>query len=293
VRTALAFSLPFIPLALLTRFQSDSGNALGLVGRLGVGVVSTVIGALLFAVAALGLTWLFNRRTVLSGRLGAIRDNAVAPLFGALAVFSVGLLAVVAALVYGLIRGHERMAQLGVAVLGAGNGALAGVLWSAGVPLNLSGNASTSALGGLTPSGAKDVDLFTFTDGSGWFWLGPVLLLAVMVLVATALALRQNTIEDARREGLRFAGALAVVAFLAALLLRISFGSSGAAGGFSARGDASAMFNPIVAAFVLAIWGIVTGLLAPVVAAKVPSGFVTAVRRRFGVASTPVPPPTY
>ncbi|MET0763396.1 MAG: streptophobe family protein [Blastococcus sp.] len=287
VRTALVFTAFFLPLSLLTRYQADDSDVLDVSGRLGVGVVSTVIGALLFAVAALGLTWVFHRSTALPGRVAALRDKALAPLLGAVAVFSVGLLAVVAALIYGLIEESDKLIQTGVALLGAGNGALASVLWSAGVPLNVEGTASTP-LSELSPSGSESVDLFTFTDGSAWFWLAPVLLLATMVLVATALAVRQNTVEDARREGFRFAGALALVAFLATLLLRI--GVDGAAIEFSTAGDGSAMFNPIVAAFVLAVWGVLTGLLAPVVAAKVSSGFVTTVRSRFGAEVEPTPP---
>src|SRR5438309_10442805 len=106
-----------------------------------------------------------------------------------------------------------------------------------------------------------------------------------MLLVATALAVRQNTIEDARREGFRFAGALAFVAFVATLLLRIGFDGGGNASqfnGFQAAASGSLMFNPLMAAFVLAIWGVLTGLLAPVVAAKVSAGFVIDVRRRVG-----------
>ena len=287
VRTALVFTACFLPLSLLTRYNNDDFNELGLTGRLGVGVFSSVFGALLFAVAALGITWLFHRHTALPGKVGAFRDRSLAPLVGAVAVFSVGVLAVLVALVYGLIEEDDKAAQIGVALLGGGNGALSSVLFAAGVPLNLNGTAS-SPLGEVTPDGSDSVDLFTFTDGSGWFWLAPLVLLATMVLVATALAVRQNTIEDARREGFRFAGALALVAFLATLLLRIGFG--GEAGEFGVGADGSAMFNPIVAAFVLALWGVVTGLLAPVVAAKIGSGFVMNVRRRFGAAA-PTPPP--
>jgi hypothetical protein len=295
VRTVLVFTVVFLPLSLLTRFNGDEPNELGLSGKLGIGVVSSVFGALLFAVAALGLAWFFSRATVLPGKLGAFRDRARAPLGGALAVFSAGLLGVLVALVYGLINGDEKAAQIGVAILGAGNGALASVLWSAGVPLSLNGNAGASAISELSPSGGENVDLFTFTDGSGWFWLAPVAMLVVTLLVATALAVRQHTVEDARREGFRFAGALAVVAFLATLLLRISTGASGGGlGDFSdvgASASGSAMFNPFLAAVVLALWGVVLGLFAPVVAGKIGSGFVTAVRRRFGVASAPTPPP--
>ena len=287
VRTALVFTAFFLPLSLLTRYATEDSTILNVQGRLGVGVVSTVIGALLFAVATLGLTWLFRRSTALPARVAAFRDKALAPLLGAVAVFSVGLLAVLGALIYGLIEESDKMIQIGVAVLTAGNGALAGVLWAAGVPLNLEGSANGGPLGQFSPSGSDSVDLFTFTDESAWFWLAPVALLAAMVLVATALAVRQNTIEDARREGFRFAGALALVAFLATLLLQV--GVDGGAAEF-ATADASAMFNPIVAAFVLAVWGVLTGLLAPVVAARVPSGFVANVRRRFGVATEVAPP---
>jgi hypothetical protein len=288
VRTALVFTALFLPLSLLTRYQAEGAEAIGVVGRLGVGVVSSVLGALLFSVAVLGLTALLHRSTVLPGRWGALREKALASLFGAVAVFTVGLLAVVATLIYTLIEESGKLAQLGVAVLGAGNGALATVLWSAGVPMNVDGNASATPLGRFAPSGSDSLTLFTFTDGSAWFWLAPLLLLATMLLVATALAVRQNTIEDARREGFRFAGALALVGFVAALLLRI--GVDGEASEFQTAADGSAMFNPIMAAFVLAIWGVLTGLLAPVVAAKVSSGFVTSVRRRFGAAVESTPP---
>jgi hypothetical protein len=291
VRTALVFTVCFLPLALLTRYKAEGPDAVYAVGRLGVGVFSTLFGALLFAVAVLGLTVLLHRSTALPGRVGVFRDKALAPLVGAVVVFSVGLLAVLAVLIYGLIEDGEKMMQLGVAVLGAGNGALATVLWSAGVPLAFDGSANaTGPLAQYAPVGSDSMSLFTFTDASGWYWLAPVVLLATMVLVATALAVRQNTIEDARREGFRFAGALALVAFVAALLLRIGFGAEGDASEFAANADGSAMFNPLLAAFALAIWGVLTGLLGPVVAAKVPSGFVTGVRRKFGAAVEPTPP---
>jgi hypothetical protein len=290
VRTTLVFTACFLPLSLLTRYQTDDVNPLGLNGRLGVGVISTVFGAVLFAVAALGLTWLLSRSTVLPGRVGLVRDKARAPLLGAVAVFAVGLLASLVALIYALVEEGDQMVTLGVALIGAGNGALFSVLASAGVPLNVEGNANSSLLSEFTPVGSQRIDLFTFTDQSAWFWLAPVLLLAAMVVVAAALAVRQNTIEDARREGVRFAGALALVAFLATLLLRIAVEGEGSGDEFSASADGSVMFNPLVAAVVLAVWGVITGLLAPVVATKLPSGFVVAVRQRFGAATGPTPP---
>ncbi len=290
VRTALVFTACFLPLSLLTRYETEEFNALGLVGQLGVGVVSSVFSAFLFAVAALWLTWFLRRGTAMPGRVAAFRDTAIAPLVGAVAVFSVGLLAVLVGLVYLLLEEGDKAVTLGVALLGGGNGALLSVLLSAGVPLDMEGSASIP-ITQFAPIGATSVDLFTFTDESAWFWLAPVALLAVTVLVATALAVRQNTIEDARREGARFAGALALVAFVATLLLRV--GAESEAGEFDASADGSLMFNPLLAAVVLGIWGIVTGLLAPVVAAKMPSGFVMAVRRRFGAAPDPVPPAQY
>jgi hypothetical protein len=288
VRTALLFTLLCLPLALLTRYEAQNTTIVAVAGRIGVGVVSTLFGALLFAVAALGLAWLFSRSTPLTGRAGAVRDKARAPLVGAVAVFGVGLLAVLVGLVYVLIEENDKLIQTGVFVIGAGNGALLSVLWSAGVPLGVEGSASAPLLGAFPPSGSQGINLFTFTDQSAWFWLAPVVLLAAMVLVATALAVRQNTIEDARKEGFRFAGALAVTAFAAALLLRVSAETE--TSGFSAAADGSLTFNPLLAAVVLALWGGLTGLLAPVVAAQVPVGFVMSVRRRFGSAEEPIPP---
>ena len=173
--------------------------------------------------------WLFSRQTRdgLPARLAAVRDQAVAPLLGALAVFAAGLLGVLAFLIYSLVQNDERVAQLGVLVLGAGNGALASVLWSAGVPLGTDAGVAGVGLGEVTGGRRDGVDLFTFTDESGWVWLAPVVLLLVLLAVATVLTVRQNSVEDARREGFRFAGALAAVAFVAALLLRISTEFSG------------------------------------------------------------------
>ena len=290
VRTTLVFTVIFLPLSLLTRYEAEEFNSFGVNGQLGVGVVSTVFGAFLFAVAVLGLTWFLRRTTPMPGKVAAFRDKAVAPLVAAVAVFSVGILAVLAALIYGLIEESEKAVQLGVAVLAGGNVALASVLWSAGVPLDMEGSSSTP-IGQFTGAGEDTLDLLTFTDESAWFWLAPVVLLAAMVFIAAALAVRQNTVEDARREGVRFAGALALVAFVATLLLRIAAESE--ASEFDSGADGSLMFNPLLAAVVLGIWGIVTGLLAPVVAAKLPGGFVMAVRRRFGAAPDPVQPVHY
>jgi hypothetical protein len=291
LRTALVFTAFFLPISLLTRYDSESSGMFNLSGQLGVGVASTLFGALLFAVAALGITWLFARTSTLPGRFGALLDIARVPLIGAVAVFAVGLLAVVAGLIYGLVEGDEPMVQIGAVVLAAGNGALLSVLLSAGVPLNVDG-AVRSELADELPAAGAGVDLFTFTDASGWFWLAPVALLATVVLVAAALAVRQNTIEDARREGLRFAGGLAVVAFVATLLLRVAIdGNAGVTGYGDGDVESSLMFNPLFAAVVLGIWGIVAGLIAPAVAAKLPTGFVVGVRSRFGAAAQPTAQP--
>lgn len=291
-RTALVFAVLFLPLALLTRYTIDDPEGeFGLAGSVGVSVWSTLTGALLFAVATLGLVWLFSRQTRggLPGRLESVRGQAVAPLLGALAVFAAGLLGVLAFLLYSLVRYDERVAQLGVLVLGGGNGVLASVLWSAGVPLDTEAG---FAAAGLAGSGAADgVDLFTFTDESAWVWLAPVVLLLVLLAVATVLTVRQNSVADARREGFRFAGALAVVAFAAALLLRIGTEITGGIAVFGGSADASATFNPFLAALALGIWGLVAGLLGPVIATRVPTSLVTRLRGRFGVAAPrPVAP---
>lgn len=289
VRTVLVFTALFLPLALLARHRSDgTDELLGVSGRVGVSVWSTLTGALLFAVATLGLVWLFSRQTTsgLPRRLAAARAQAIAPLLGALAVVAAGLLGVVGFLVYGLVQLDDRLAQFGVLVLGGGNGMLASVLWSAGVPLDVDAGVGGGLAGALADDGIggrESVDLLTFTDASGWFWLAPVVLLLVLLAVATVLTVRQNSVEDARREGFRFAGALAVLGLVAALLLRISTETEG---GFDFVGSVagSATFHPVVAALVLAVWGLVAGLLGPVVATRVPGGLVATLRARFGVA---------
>ncbi|RBY80263.1 hypothetical protein DQ239_04125 [Blastococcus sp. TF02-09] len=293
-RTTLVFAVLFLPLALLTRYRIDEVDAeFAPIDRVGVSVWSTLIGAVLFAVATTGLVWLFSRQTRggLPARLAAVRAQAVAPLLGALAVLAAGLLGVVAFLVCSLVQNDERVAQLGVLVLGAGNGALASVLWSAGVPLG-----TDTGLGGLgidLGATADSVDLFTFTEESAWVWLAPVVLLLVLLVVATVLTVRQNSVAEARREAFRFAGALAVVAFAAALLLRISSEFSGGVASFGASGSASATFNPVIAAVALGLWGLVAGLLGPVIATRISSSLVTRLRGRFGVAAPrPVAPAT-
>lgn len=296
-RTALVFTACFLVLSLLSRYRADDQELFDLSGQIGVSVWSSLMGALLFAVATLGIVWLFSGATsaTLPPRLAAFRAQAVAPLVGAVAVFGAGLLGVFVALIYGLVELDERVAQFGILVLGGGNGMLASILWSAGVPLN----ADAGVTGGLSDftggsaSGEESIDLFTFTDANGWFWLAPVALLLILLAVATVLTVRQNSVEDARREGFRFAGALAVVALLAALLLRIAGGADGGFDEFGGgSGDVSATFNPIVAAFALGVWGVVAGLLGPVLATKVSSNLVMGLRNRFGAAPPrPVAPP--
>ena len=146
----------------------------------------------------------------------------------------------------------------------------------------------------MTGAGASEgVDLFTFTDENGWVWLAPVVLLLVLLAVATVLTVRQNSVEDARRESFRFAGALAAVAFVAALLLRVSTEFSGGVAVFGGSADASATINPVIAALALAVWGLVAGLLGPVLATRISSSLVTRLRGRFGVAAPrPVAPAT-
>ncbi|WP_040338595.1 zinc ribbon domain-containing protein [Candidatus Blastococcus massiliensis] len=294
-RTALVFTACFLVLSLLTRYRTDgSDELLGLSGQLGVSVWSSLMGAFLFAVATLGVVWLFSRVTspTLPARLAAVREQVVAPLLGAVAVFAAGILGVLVALIYGLVELDERVSQFGLVVLGGGNGMLASILWSAGVPLDADagvGGEFGEFSGGV--GGGNSIDLFTFTDASGWFWLAPVALLLILLAVATVLTVRQNSVEDARREGFRFAGALAVVALVAALLLRVAGGADGGFSEFGASGNVSATFNPIVAAFALGVWGVLAGLLGPVLATRMSSNLVVGIRNRFGAAAPrPVAP---
>ncbi len=296
-RTALVFALFFLPLSLLSRYTPDSDSLDGsgleelvrLDGRLGVGVWSSFSGALLFAVAATGLVALLRRSGPLLGRF---RPRVYPALMGALVVFAAGALAALVFLVWGLIdiSGDEGAVQfLGVSLLAFVNGVLAAVLWTAGVQLTAQGGLAGEFSEGS--GGSESLSLLTFADYSGLFWLAPVVLAIVMILVAVVVVLRQHTMLEARLEGLRFAAALGLVALVVALLLRIAVESSAGAGGFGAQATATATFNPFLAAFVLALWGAVTGVLAPVIAAALPSGVVQSVRRRFGMAPPPAPAP--
>lgn len=297
VRTSLLFTVLFLPLSLLTHYRPDSFEDDGLAdlvdveGRIGVGVWTSLFGALLFAVAATGLVALLRGSGPLLGRF---RPRLFPALVGALTVFATGAVAAVVFVIWGLtdIGDDGAVTFLGVSVLGFVNGVLAAVLWTAGVQL--------TGEGGLAGefSGTESVDLLTFTDLSGAYWLAPVVLFVVMLCVAVVVVIRQHTLVEARLEGLRFAAALAVVALAASLLLRIVVESSASGGpGFGASATASATFNPFLAAFVLALWGAVTGLIAPAIAAGLPPGIVQALRRCFGmaeprvVAPAPVAPP--
>ncbi|SEP22686.1 streptophobe family protein [Trujillonella endophytica] len=291
VRTALVFALLFIPLPLLARYTPDRfddgglGELVDLNGRLGVGVWSTLFGALLFAVATTGLVALLRRSAPLLGRF---RPRVMPALRGALVVFAAGTVGAVVFMIWALAEngGEEGVPQfLGVSLLAFVNATLAVVLWAAGGQL--------TGEGGLTDeiTGTSSIDLLTFTDVHGAFWLAPVVLFAVMQTVAVVVVLRQHTMLTARLEGLRFAAALAFVALVAALLLRFAVDSSTGGGGFRAGVSVEETFNPFLVAFILALWGAVTGLLAPAIAAGLPPNVVQAVRRRYGMADAPVAPP--
>ncbi|MBJ7453441.1 MAG: hypothetical protein JHC71_15375, partial [Blastococcus sp.] len=62
-------------------------------------------------------------------------------------------------------------------------------------------------------------------------------------------------------------------------------GFSGGVAYFGGSGSASATVNPVVAAITLGVWGLVAGLLGPVLATRIPSSLVTRLRARFGVAA--------
>lgn len=295
VRTALVFTLPFLPLPLLTRYTADTsddglGDIVDVEGVLGVGVWSSLSGALLFAVAATGLVALFRSSAPLLGRL---RPRMFPALMAALAVFVTGALAAVVFIIWALVEngGDDGTSQfLGVWVLAFVNGMAAAVLWTAGVPLTAEGGLASDISD--SAGGSQTVSLLTFTDEHGAFWLAPVVLFVVMLCVAVVVVLRQHTILEARLEGLRFAAALGLVALGAALLLRIAVDSSaGGAGGFGSSASATATFNPFLAAFVLALWGAVTGLIAPAIAAGLSPQLVQRIRGRYGMAPAPAPVP--
>lgn len=296
VRVSLVLAgLTFI-LALVSRLHSgtDSG-LLGIEGSVGASVASSIVGAVLFAVAALAIAVFLARPALLHPRLRSLRAGSRPALIGAGAVLAVGLLAALGGLVYTLSTQTERLAQIAGALLALPNVALGAVLLTMGVPL--SGHGGASGLGSVTGigqnfgSGSGSVNLLTLTGRSAWWWAAPVVLAATLVVVAVALVVRQHTLPAARREALRFAGCYALVAFVAALLVRIGANGGGGLVESSVSGQFSVEFNPLVAAVAAGLWGLAAGVLAPQLASAAGGGFVQTVRRRFGTAPAPTSQP--
>lgn len=295
IRTTLVLAALTLLLALVSRVQTGTDPDLfSAPGRVGASVPSSVVGAVLFAVAALGLAGFSTRGAALPERVVRVREQVRAPLLAAAAVFLLGLLAAVAGLVYTLSTEDDQLQQLGVALLALPNLALGTVLLTMGVPLRAEGSFFGLGAGASDVSAdaaSSTVSLLSLTERSALWWLAPVVLALVLVALAVVVVVRQHTLPAARREALRFAGCLAVLAAVAAMLLRISgSGSSSASSLFS--GEGSVLFNPVVAAVVAGLWGLAAAVAAPQVATKTSGSLVQGVRRRFGTAPPPAPPTT-
>lgn len=282
LRTAAVLAPFTLLVALLSRFKNDGDAEDSLIFpglTISAGIVSSVFGALLFAFAALAITVCLAFPHALPPRLQRLRPALFPGLAAGVLVFAVGLLAAFGGLVYLLATQDEKAAQVGTAVLLLPNAAISIVLLTMGVPLNANGN-----IGGSSTGAADTLTLLTFTDENAWFWLAPLLLVATVLTAATAVVLRQQTVLDGRREGFRFAGMLALVAFLATLLVNLAGEVFGFAFDESIGGEIELSFNPVVAAFVAALWGAAAGLLAPAVAGTLSAGTVASIRRSVGTA---------
>lgn len=291
LRTALVLAAMTLVVALVSRYKAKESDSFdfedleeafvfpGL--TLFAGVLSSVFGALLFAVAALAITIWIAFPQVLPAPLQRLRSQTVPSLGASLGVAIVGLLAALGGLVYTLATEDDKAAQVGTALLLLPNFALGIVLLAMGVPLNVEADSDGD-------SEEETVNLFTFTDENALYWLAPVVLALTLVAAATVVVLRQHTVLDGRKEGFRFAGVLALCAFLGTLLVRIAGDIGGIAFAEDLNGEATVAFNPVVAAFVAGLWGLAAGLLAPALAGLLPPGAVGSLRRRFGTA--PVPP---
>ena len=287
LRVGLVLSALLFVVAILSRNKMDQGEDAFLPDvSVGVGVLSSVVGGFLFVVGVLGLNLLVTRPNLLHPRGRWLRDRALPVLAAAGAFFGTGLVMALAGLIYTLAAGDNPAQQVGIALLLFPNAAIVLVLLSLGVPLTVTGSLGTGLAEGLTGLGLERITVFTFTEASAWFWLSPVVVIISLLILATLIVLRQNSIPDARREGLRFAGAMACVAFVAALLTRI-VGQVAGFGMAAFSGEGQLTFNPVVAAFIAALWGAAAGVVAPVLAGRIPSATVHAVRRRFGTAAPP------
>lgn len=285
VRTVLAFTALVFVLSVVARFRADGGDAAldFLEGRISADILASVLGAFLLSTTALTFGVLLCRRDAVPAAVRTWRDRLVPAFTAAVTVLGVGVLVTAILAAYELATGTERAEQLGVSLLFLPNVAWSLLLLMLGVPLRLDG--SPQGLGGFgaDSGGATDtaVTLLTLTEDSAWVWLGFLLTVATILATAIVLALRQPTVAAARREGLRFAAAFAVTAFVAALLLRITGEASGALA-TDVTGEYAVRFDPLLAALAAGLWGLVAGVAAPAIGMRLPPGLALWIRRRFG-----------
>lgn len=257
----------------------------------GAGLASTMTGGFLFALAALGLMVLVAVPQALRPPARRYRDLSVPVLIAATSflVFTSAVLAVITML--SVVVNHEGQSaqELAIGLFALPNAALGAVLFSLGIPLRIHLAGSLSEEGqdvGMTP----DVNLLSLTADDLRWWLLPGVLLLVLLATAVIVVLRQHTLRDGRREGLRLAGGLAVAAFAASFLSKASVevaASSNLSESLDMAGGSRLAFNPALAALIAACWGLAVGVLAPALAGLVPVGVVQGVRRRFGTAPLP------
>lgn len=285
VRTVLVFTALVFVLSLVARFRADGGDAAldFLQGRISADILASVLGAFLLSTTALTFGVLLYRRDALPAALRTWRDRLVPAFTAAVTVLGVGVLVTALLAAYELATGTDRAQQLGVSLLFLPNVAWSLVLLMLGVPLRLDGSPQGLAGLGADSGGATDtaVTLLTLTEDSAWVWLGFLLTVATILATAVVLALRQPTVAAARREGLRFAAAFAVTAFMTALLLRITGEASGALV-TDVTGDYAVRFAALLAALAAGLWGLVAGVAAPAIGMRLPPGLALWIRRRFG-----------
>ena len=284
VRTAVVLGVLAAVLALLSRVRTASATALPVPDvRLGARLPSSVVGAVLFAVAALALAGLLARPGALPGPARRLRAALLAPLLAAAAVPLVGVLAALGYLVHELVTGDDRPSALGLGLLGLPDGGLGGLLVTLGVPWTGTGGLRGTAGQVVRTATGDSVTLLSVTERSAWWWLAPVVLAVALVLAATVLAVRHDTLAGARRDALHFAGCFAALCAVAALLVRIA----GQGGSVYGSPSGALTFDPVAALLLGGLWALAAAVVAPQCAARLSGSMVQAVRHRFG--SVPAP----
>lgn len=293
LRTVVVSGALTYVLALLSRFHSSpsDGYLFDVEGTLGSGAASSVIGSLLFSVVGLAVGIFLTGPDVLPRRLRQFRATARAPLFAVAGVCPIGVLATLAGLAWSVSTQDEPFAQLAGAVLALPNAALEAVLLTMGMPLTGKGSGSTS-VGDVGGSSSDHLTLLTLTEQSAWWWVAPVVLALTLTAAVVVILVRQHSLRDDRREGLRFAAWSAPTALVAALLLCIAGEGNGQLLASDVNGRFSILFTPLVAAFAAVLWGVPAAVIGQQVATHAGSGQVGSDRRRFGAAAPAAPRPT-